>query len=469
MKSTPDSRLLPLVDRRALLNLMGLGAGGLFLPSLLGDKLAYAQQAPKRLWIFYTQHGPSYAHWRMRRSGLAETDQDWEFGLGDTAQSAFSHSLAPLYEHRNDVAIIDGLANVVGLVDNPGRINAHDIGNSTTLTGAHTGPGGGDNRGSGPSVDQIVGKALAQPGKRNTLYATTWGTWTPVFSGPGMPIKGINEPKPLFDSLAGFSTGGSTGGTVDKLALRRASLPDLVKEDFKAVLQRVGTEDKQKLEAHVALVDSLQKQLKAQSESAASGGGCALGSAPGGVAQHGQNAMASARVLTAALSCDITRVAMQVHGQFGTAEFGAAGVGDVHQDIAHQAHEGTNAAKLMGDYYRKHAEQFAQIIAGLKAVKEGNGTLLDNTLVVWATELANGPHDLHRVPFVVAGGGNAFKLGRYIKYAENLGTVTGKSVGPGHNKLWVSVMQALGMSNNTLGAGNAGGQNLSGPLPRLRA
>jgi len=475
MKSSSNSRLLSLIDRRALLSLTGLSAGSLFLPSLLGDRLAHAQAAPKRLWIFYTQHGPHYPLWSMRRGG-ADQDQDWEFNLGDLPLANWSYSLAPLYEHRNAINIVDGLANVVGLVDNPGRNNAHDIGNGTILTGKHIVAGGGDNRGGDISVDQIVGKALAQPGKRASLYATTWGSWTPVFSGPGKPIKGVNEPRPLFESIAGFGTTSTTPGTPaapDKLALRRASLPDLVREDFKSVLQKVGSEDRQKLEGHLELVDSLQKQLKVQAGGSGTGGmaatgSCNLGAKPGGVAMHGENAMASAKVLTAALACDITRVAMQVHGQFGPAEFGSQ-AGDVHQDIAHQARPGTAAAMAMGSYYKKHAEQFATILSGLKAIKEGNGTMLDNTLVVWATELANGPHDLHRIPFIMAGNcGTYFKTGRYLKYAET-GNVGGQRVGPGHNKLWVSAMQALGMPNDTLGVANAGGVGLSGPLPRLKA
>jgi len=464
-----------MIDRRSLLSLTGLSAGSLFLPSLLGDKVAHAAGAPKRLWIFYTQHGPHYPLWSMRRGG-SDADQDWEFSLGDLAQANWSYSLAPLYEHRNDINIVDGLANVVGLVDNPGRNNAHDIGNGTILTGKNIVAGVGDNRGGDMSVDQIVGKALAQPGKKTSLYATTWGTWTPVFSGPGKPIKGVNEPGPLFDSIAGFNTGGGMPGTpkvIDKLALRRASLPDLVREDFKAALQKVGSEDKQKLQAHMELIDSLQKQLKAQADAgggsgtAVGAGSCNLGTKPGGVAQHYDNAMGSAKVITAAFACDVTRVAMQVHGQFGPAEFGS-NAGDVHQDIAHQAVAGNPAAMQMGTYYKKHAEQFATIIAGLKAVKEGNGTMLDNTVVVWATELANGPHGLNRIPFLMAGGcGGYFKTGRYLKYAES-GNVGGQRVGPGHNKLWVSVIQALGMPNNSLGVASSGGQDLSGVLPRLK-
>ncbi|MDX2022535.1 MAG: DUF1552 domain-containing protein [Deltaproteobacteria bacterium] len=477
MKSSATSPLLSMIDRRALLNVMGLSAGSLFLPSLLGDRRAYAVGAPKRLWIFHTQHGPHYPLWSMRRGG-ADTAADWDFTLADLPAANWSYSLAPLYEHRNEINIVDGLANVVGLVDDPGKNNAHDIGNGTILTGQHIVAGGGDNRGGGPSIDQVIGKAVAQPGKRSSLYATTWGSWTPVFSGPGQPIKGVNEPAPLFDSIAGFATGGATMGTpkpIDKLALRRASLPDLVREDFKAALSKVGSEDKQKLQNHVDLIDSLQKQLKAQAESTGGGTGsvvdgaaCTFGTKPGGVAQVAENAMASVKVLTAALACDVTRVAMQVHGQFGPAEFGA-NVGDVHQDIAHQAVPGNPAAMQMGTYYKKHAEEFAKIIAGLKAIKEGNGTMLDNTVVVWTTELANGPHDLNRIPFVMAGGcGGYFKTGRYLKYAETA-KVNNRTVGPGHNKLWVSVMQAMGLPNNSFGATNTGGQDLTGVLPRLKA
>src|SRR5687768_15748616 len=72
----PEDAMNPL-SRRQLLNAMGLGSGTLFLPSLMGDKQAYAQAQPKRLVIFYTQHGPGYENWRMRRPGLPDKDGDW--------------------------------------------------------------------------------------------------------------------------------------------------------------------------------------------------------------------------------------------------------------------------------------------------------------------------------------------------------------------------------------------------------
>jgi hypothetical protein len=470
MRSNDVSKWLPFIDRRSLLNFMGLSAGGLFLPSLMGDRAARAAEPPRRIWIFYTQHGPHYPLWKMRQGGGDDVNQDWEIPLANLAQSAWSHSLAPLYAHRNDVLIVDGLANAVGLVDDPGRNNAHDIGNGTILTGAHIVAGGGDNRGGGPSIDQVISKSVAQPGKRATIYATTWGAWTPIFSGPGKPIKGINEPRPLFDSLAGLVPPGTGAGTgPDPLAQARASLPDLVREDYKAALKKVGRDDRLKLEEHVGLIDSLQKQLQGRLTQGGSmtGGTCTLGARPGGVVHHAENAMGSAKVLTAALACDLTRVAVQVHGQFAPAEFGAS-AGDVHQDIAHQATDGTAAAMGMANYYRKHAEQFAQILSGLKAVQvDGGKTLLDSTAVVWVTELANGPHDLHRVPFVIGGScGGYFKTGRYLKYAETA-TVNGRRSGPAHNKFLVSLMRAMGLPDNSIGPTSAGGASLTGALPRL--
>ena len=88
----------------------------------------------------------------------------------------------------------------------------------------------------------------------------------------------------------------------------------------------------------------------------------------------------------------------------------------------------------------------------LDSVQEGNGTLLDNSAVVWLTELATGGHDLNRVPNVIAGGAAGyFRPGRYVHYPQTnsrrrtWGNIR-ESVGPAQERLHVSLMHAMGMT-----------------------
>jgi hypothetical protein len=107
------------------------------------------------------------------------------------------------------------------------------------------------------------------------------------------------------------------------------------------------------------------------------------------------------------------------------------------------------SADVMAEYHRWHAERFAELCAELESVPEEDGTMLDHTLCVWANELATGDHQFRRVPVVIAGGTHALATGRYVNFAPERdfqgpwGTET--EVGPAHNRLLVTLAQAMGM------------------------
>jgi hypothetical protein len=105
---------------------------------------------------------------------------------------------------------------------------------------------------------------------------------------------------------------------------------------------------------------------------------------------------------------------------------------------------------------RWFSEKFAVLLDKLDAVREGNGTMLDNTLVVWGTEVATGAHNFDNVPFIVAGGGaKGVRSGRLL----NAG-------GAFHHRLLVSIAQYMGQNDITrFGDLDAG----SGGLPGLLA
>ncbi len=477
------------LNRRRLLEALGIAPATLFLPSLFGsDRAAYAATPPKRIYIFYTQHGPPHWDYALKSNSSAVDKGDYkETPLAGFTKDMLSPVLQPLWEHRNDLIVMDGVSNTAAFVNN--NTNCHNLGNATVLTGAATRLGAGfNNEGTGGdlSVDQVIAKQVAVAGRKPYLYASTWGSWSPVFAGPNQEIKGIVEPKPLYESIIGLAGGGgSMPMGPDKFAQARASVVDLVRPDYENLSKKLSGDDQKKLQQHLALMNDVQKRLQAIGDGGMAGAAaCNMGPAPSGVAQHAANAEGSIKVLVPALACDITRVVVQVHGQMSPAEFGGPAGKDVHQDLAHQAAAPGDAAKAMTLYYQKHAAQFAMILSAMKAIPEGNGTMLDNTAVLWATELGDGPHNLYNQMFVMAGAcGGYFKTGRYLEYPQTFGNPGGSSLwggdhrtGPAHNKLLVSLMKAMGLPNNSIGlasvkanAGTGGALiDLSGELPGLR-
>ena len=110
---------------------------------------------------------------------------------------------------------------------------------------------------------------------------------------------------------------------------------------------------------------------------------------------------------------------------------------------------------MLVDINRWYAEQFAYLVGKLKDVPEGDGTMLDNTVVLWINEQGNGDtHSRDNIPVVLAGsGGGYFRTGRYLDFG-----------GLAHNDLFVSVLNAMGdESVTTFGIDEI----CNGPLPGL--
>src|SRR5258706_9828286 len=158
---------LDALGRRRLLQGAGIVSGSLFLPSLVGDKVAYAQTMPKRLVVFYTEHGPVTGRWELRPTGMPATPADeWELPLGPLAQTDFTETLGPLYPNRNDLLILEGLAMTSAIADKQG--NNHGVASLHRQTGQMDGM-------KRVSFDQYVADQNAVPGLFKSLAFTPNG------------------------------------------------------------------------------------------------------------------------------------------------------------------------------------------------------------------------------------------------------------------------------------------------------
>jgi hypothetical protein len=115
------------------------------------------------------------------------------------------------------------------------------------------------------------------------------------------------------------------------------------------------------------------------------------------------------------------------------------GISDLeHHLMTHEADTNTNAKAELTKIYTWYAEMFGKFLGKLDAIPEGGNTMLDNSLVVWGSELGKGnSHSFDKMPFVVAGGAaGKLKTGRYLQYQ-----------GVEHNRLLVSIGQLMGVSD----------------------
>jgi len=147
-----------------------------------------------------------------------------------------------------------------------------------------------------------------------------------------------------------------------------------------------------------------------------------------------------------ALACDLTRVGtIQWERSVGDVRFTWLGITRGHHAISHDPDTNTDSVELLTKINTWYAGQFAYVLDKLACIKEGTGTMLDNTLVFWCNELSRGnAHSHPDMPFVLAGrAGGALKTGRFLQFPK-------KPAVP-HNNLLVSIMNAMGLPDQTCG------------------
>lgn len=462
------------MQRRTLLQALGLSAGSLVFHSLSGTIRAARAQAPAMRIVFYvTSHGTVYDHWRIRNANQGE-DQNFDIDLRSLAQDQFSTILAPLFDLRDKLMVIDGMANAVARVRG---FNEHEMGHACMLTGSLPNEvSGALARPSGPSIDQVIAGGLSQAGPFSSLEYGIGG-WNVNFDTSGNPVPLQKDVPQAYNRLFGIqnSTPAPAPTNTSRIAQSQGSVLDLVGQRYAALKTRLGQEDRNKLEQHRALVRDLEQTLSnIQSIQ------CERPEDPTGRPAHNTaqwprwHEDAYFKLTSLALSCRLSRVVTIRHDQIPNATVNA-GPGDLHNDFAHHTHTNPQAKEIMTRYHTHQAHAFARLVQSLQSIPEGGGSLLDNTLVVWCNELGNGHHQMTNIPVVVAGGGSTFKLGQYIRFAATdtmQAPWSAPRIGPAHNKFLTSLGRAMGLDISSFGETQiprAGGGTISttGSLDRV--
>jgi hypothetical protein len=305
---------------------------------------------------------------------------------------------------------------------------SHQAGTSGVWTAARMLGAGTGAWVSSPSVDQVIAKMVPQPTAFPTLELDVQSSdagnlrGNTIYDSEGRPIRGEQDPSRAFDRI--FTNGisvptGGDPGLGDRLRARRQSVLDLLRSELGALSGRLGGQDRHKLEQHLEAVRTAELRLN--------GPVGATGGIPGVKpptipkldfkANDNFPAVTNAHMdlLVAALASDRCRIVnLQCSQGNAGIVYRWVGVNGGHHALTHK---GDNAAGL--DNIRKwYYDQFAGLLKRMDAIKEGNGTLLDNSLVVFANEFVSGmSHDTDPWPVMLAGGGaGRFKTGRFINF-----------------------------------------------------
>lgn len=406
--------------------LRSLGASAVGLPLLASARRARAQEAvfPTRLVLVSRGQGTLADEHVI--PGAGPTD----FALGPV--------LAPLDPWKDRLVLCGGIDDTTNVLD--GSYNGH----TRCLLHTWTARGmvwqvGSDGVASptgagGPSLDQVVADAWAGATPYRSLefgvQADTQVIQTHTWRGIGQPLPPENDPAAMFERLFQDLVATDPAERAARLARRQRVLA-AVKGQFDAVLPRVSSEDRVKLEIHLAAVESLETSLAG----GALGDAC-VPPAPD-LADRSLPGLARAQIdqLAMALGCDLTRVATLVFGDYQDWSWLGLDFPAGWHDAVHAGPVTVDLRANLSASYRWYSEQVAALLAALDAVPEGDGTLLDHTLVVVNNVFSTGSDHSHLGKTVLlAGGGAGLVGGRNLDFG-----------GAAHGDLYAALLAGLGL------------------------
>lgn len=475
------------IRRRQLLKALGLGAlSGLAVQGSEERARADVVTPPARIVFFVTPHGLVPNSWTMPIPNGA-SDRFAERELAGLREEELSTVLRPLHSFRDRILPIEGISHTSALADiaelarTGGDLNNHSVGVAHLLTGTRAlQRPGSPCSGGARSLDQELALRTGAPGRFGSrVYGFDYvpnATVAPFsFLGPGQATPIVADPKAAYADLMGYYVPVAKGEPRDREALIAAMRPSVlgaVGREYELLAPTLDEDGRKKLEEHRRLVRELEASLGAGPQA----------SCDPSFDQTGHEVTQLMRLVKLAFACDLTRVVTVVAPVPQCPELGypaeATMHGYAHQSIAGATSCGTTfdpvAERAMTDLGVWYAKHFATLLRELDSVQEGTGTLLDRTLVVWLTELGTPTHAHHDGFTLLAGAQDFFKLGRYVRYPRTLSNPIPDypRIGPGHNRLYVSLLQAMGQSDVTFGmtaARGADGSEISlrGPLTEL--
>jgi Protein of unknown function (DUF1552) len=364
---------------------------------------------------------------------------------------AMERILAPLADLKHQVITLKGMCNRI-----KGDGDGHMRGIGCLLTGIELFPGdvqGGSDTPAGwsmgISVDQFLkNKLQANPETQTRFGSIEMGvmvpdradTWTRMcYAGPNQPVAPIDNPYQMFDKLYGQS----------KNRQLLASVMDDLLDDFRKVESLISVEDRSLLQAHVSMVRDIEKELELElSQGNLAEVGHAVPGLPPNIKEENDNMPQLTRMqmdlLVSSFIADFARIAsFQITNSVGEPKMRWLGIDEGHHHLSHEPDSNESAYEKLIKINTWYCEQVAYLAKKLAETPEpdGNGSMLDNTTLVWTNELGKGnSHTRDDVPFVLVGGGLGLKTG----VAHDFGKTS-------HNRLLMTICEAMGYPVNSFG------------------
>jgi hypothetical protein len=437
--------------------LRGLGAA-VALPLL--DSMTPAFAAPSRnaaasatrIAFLYVPNGIIMKDWTPATEG---------------AGYEFPRTLKPVEAFRDNLLVLSDLDHYNGqsLGDGPGD---HARAGATWLTGVHPKKTQGADIRAGISVDQIVAKEF---GKQTTLPSLELGlednkmvggcdsgyscaySNTLSWSSPTTPLPPETNPRAVFERL--FGDGDTTDPVVRAREARRdRSILDFVTEDAARLGLNLGTADQRKLGEYLDSVREIERRIEMAEKQNAEAEPLPTLDRPSGIPPtFEEHAQLMFDLMTVAFQTDMTRVITVMIGREGSNRtYRSIGVPEAHHGLSHHFNDASKIERLQ-KIDQHMVEMLAYFLGKMKAAQDGEGTLLDHSMIVYGSSLSDGNRHIHnRLPVVLAGGGSGrIRGGRHIRYQP----------GTPMTNLYMSMLDIVGMHPEKIGDSQGKVEHLS--------
>lgn len=438
------------ISRRAVLRGTGVALGLPWLEAMVPARAFGASKPPVRMAVLYMANGVNTAKWTPEGQGR-------DFQLSPT--------LEPLQDLKNQVIVVSNLWNAAANTGDGHYVKESSILTCTTISKTL----GVDINIHGVSMDQMAaqraGDQTPLPSLELGIEPESTGVDTNVgytrvygshisWSNPTTPLAREINPRSVYERL--FRAAGPQGNT----AKQDAQLLNRVLGQAKKLRGEVGAADQQRLDEYLSIVRSLEIRMERASDPrrnnwkprASMDSVAKPTDAP---RDHTEHVRLMLDMIAVAFQTDTTRIGTFM---FGNAVSGVNfrfldGVTNTHHELSHHAKD----PEKLHQYHlinRWHVDQYAYLLRKLRDMKEGDATVLDNSMVLFASALSDGnSHNPHKLPLVVAGGGGGrLATGQHLVYAED---------SPVAN-LYVSMLDAFGTPVERFA-------DSTGPLPGVLA
>jgi hypothetical protein len=439
--------------RRTFLRGLGTAIALPMLDSMIPAMAATsAIKSPMRLGFVYVPNGIIPKDWLPKTEGSG---------------FEFMPTMKPLEPFREKLVVLSNLAQVNGRALGDGG-GDHARAGATWLTGVHPKKTQGVDIHAGISADQLAAKEMSKStqfasleigieepylaGSCDSGYSCAY-TNTISWRSPTTPNPVEISPRAVFERL--FGDGGTTDvGVRLKRANQDRTILDYVRADLARMQPGLGARDKSKLDEYFESIRDIERRIQKAEEQSATMKMPVMERPVGIPDSFEEHAKLMTDLMVIAWQTDMTRVITFMMAREGSnRSYREIGVSDGHHAVTHHQNDPEKIAKTQ-KIDELHVKSFAYLIKRLDETKDGDGTLLDHSMLLYGSSIRDGNvHDHHDLPLVLAGGKSAgIKGGRHIRYKPETPM----------NNLLLTMLDKSGIPGETLGDSTGKVDQLSG-------